>query len=75
MRFSRFEEMLAYWADRKPEGPALIFDAGGRESWTYAELLARVRARAEELRAGGRTCIGVLADGSRDCVVEIFAAV
>ncbi len=75
MRFHSFEEMLAYWAERKETGPALIFDDRGRESWTYAELLRQVRTRADELRAGGKSCLGVLADGSRGCVVEIFAAV
>ena len=74
MRFHSFEEMLSYWAERKEDGPALIFDEHGKNSWTYAEFLRRVRERAEELRAAGKTCIGILADGSRDCVVEIFAA-
>ena len=75
MRFQSFVEMLSYWAERKENGPALIFDEHGKSSWSYAEFLRRVRERAEELRAGGKTCLGVLADGSRDCVVEIFAAV
>ena len=75
MRFSSFEEMLAHWAEKKKSGPALVFDEGCRGSWTYAELLSRVRERASELRAGGRTCVGVLADGSRGCVLEILAAV
>ena len=75
MRFQSFEEMLSYWAERKENGPALIFDEHGKNSWTYAEFLRRVRERAEELRAGGKTCLGLLADGSRGCVVEIFAAV
>lgn len=75
MRFQSFEEMLSYWAERKENGPALIFDEHGKNSWTYAEFLRRVRERAEELRAGGKTCLGILADGSRGCVLEIFAAV
>lgn len=75
MRFRSFEEMIAFWAERKKSGPALIFDEGGRKSWTYEELLFRVRERAEALRASGKSCVGILADGSRDCVVEIFAAV
>ena len=65
MRFQSFEEMLSYWAERKENGPALIFDEHGKNSWTYAEFLRRVRERAEELRAGGKTCLGLLADGSR----------
>ena len=59
MRFHSFEEMLRHWAGRK-DGPALFFEGrGGKESWTYAELLAAVEARAAALRAGGKTCIGV----------------
>ena len=75
MRFHRFEEMLLTWAERKENGPALIFDEHGKGSWSYAMFLHRVRERAETLRAGGKSCIGILADGSRGCVVEIFAAV
>ena len=76
MRFHTFEEMLLYWAERKPAGPALVFEGPeGPQSRTYAELLDEVRARAEELRAEGKSCLGVLADGSRGCVVTIFAAV
>ena len=51
MRFQSFEEMLSYWAERKENGPALIFDEHGKSSWSYAEFLRRVRERAEELRA------------------------
>jgi acyl-CoA synthetase (AMP-forming)/AMP-acid ligase II len=54
MRFQSFEEMLSYWAERKENGPALIFDEHGKSSWTYTEFLRRVRERAEELRAGGQ---------------------
>ena len=75
MRFHSFEEMLRHWAEKKPDGPALLFEGQGRESWRYAELLRAVERRAEALAQSGKTCLGVLADGSRDCVVEIFAAV
>ena len=75
MRFCSFEEMLAFWAGQSPDSPALIFDEKGKQSWSYAVLLRRVRERAEALRGSGKSCLGVLADGSRDCVLEIFAAV
>ena len=39
-----------------------------------ADFAAAVFARAEEMRAFGMTCLGVLCDGSLDCVETIFAS-
>ena len=64
--------MLRYWAETAPEHPALIHDRG---ELSFAALLEAVEKRAGELRADGGTCIGVLSDGSAECVIEIFAAV
>ncbi len=76
MRFSGFSELLAYWAERTPDAPALRFEDGGvAAELTYDELARDVAARAKELKAGGKTCEGIFADGSRACVIEIFAAV
>ena len=71
MRFDRFSELLAHWAEAAPQAPALR--CGGR-SLSFAETWEAVRTRAEALRAEGKTCLGVLADGSLDCVIELFAA-
>ncbi len=71
MRFGSFSDMLRFWAERAPEHPALLYDG---ESLSYSALLKAVGERAGELRAGGKTCIAVLADGSLRCVTEIFAA-
>ena len=71
MRFDGFRQLLTYWAERRPDGPALRY--GGRIC-TYRELRERTDRRAAELRAGGKTCEGILSDGSLDCVAEIFAA-
>ena len=71
MRFNSFEEMLRYWAGQSPDAPALCGEDG---TWSYREFLERVLRRAEELKRTGKTCIGVLSDGSPDCVTEIFAA-
>lgn len=70
MRFDGFAHMLSYWARQTPDAPALRY---GEEVCSFRELLERANARADELRAGGRTCLGILADGSLDCVIEIFA--
>ncbi len=71
MRFPRFENLLRHWAETRPDAPALRY---GGETLSFSGLLARVLARADELRAGGKTCLGLLADGSMDCVIELFAA-
>ncbi len=76
LRFSGFEQMLAHFAERTPDAPALRCEKSGAvATLTYAELSRAVASRAEELRAEGKTCMGVLADGSAACLIEIFAAV
>ena len=70
MRFDSFSHMLSHWARQTPDAPALRY---GERVCSYRDLLALVNARAKELRAGGKTCLGILADGSFDCVLEIFA--
>ena len=71
MRFHSFAEMLSHWAAVSPDAPALKHADG---VCTFAQLLARVEARAEELRRTGKTCLGLISDGSFDCVTELFAA-
>ena len=71
MRFDSFSHMLRHWAEVSPEHPALIHDRG---KLSFSELLTAVEKRAGELRSDGGSCIGVLADGSAACVIEIFAA-
>ncbi len=71
MRFDRFNSMLAWWAEKTPDAIALRRD---QRSCSFSELLDLTERRSEELRREGKTCIGILADGSMDCVTEIFAA-
>ncbi len=71
MRFESFRELLSWWAERTPDAPALRF---GERRCSFAALWQAVQTRAEELKASGKTCMGVLSDGSLDCVVTIFAA-
>ena len=75
MRFSGFEQMLSHWAAAAPDAPALCYDQEGPQVLTYAELDRMVSARAEELRSSGKTCLGLLADGSLACVITLFASV
>ena len=47
MRFDRFSQLLAHWAEAAPQAPALR--CGGR-SLSFAETWEAVRTRAEALR-------------------------
>ena len=71
IRFQSFEELLSFWAEKSPDRPALLYEGC---CLSYQDLLERVRNRAEELKKTGKTCMGMLSDGSLDCVVELFAA-
>ena len=72
MRFHSFMEMLRFWQTQRPDAPALRW---GDTVYSYSALLDAVAAREEELRAGGGSCLGLLADGSDACVITLFAAV
>lgn len=71
MRFQSFEELLHYWAKESPDRTALCW---GQERCSFHELRERVLRRAAELKKLEKSCLGLLADGSMNCVVEIFAA-
>ena len=76
MRFSGFAELLNHYARLTPDAPALHYEEGGAlQVITYARLSEMTETRAAELKAGGKTCLGLFADGSMGCVVELFAAV
>ncbi len=71
MRFDSFRQLLSHQAAERPEQRALCY---GKTVLSYREFYERVQKRAEELSGTGKTCLGVLCDGSLDCVIEIFAA-
>ena len=71
MRFDSFAQMLAHLAETGPDAPALRYD---NKTLSFSELKHAVDARAALLRTEGKTCLGLLCDGSLDCVVELFAA-
>ena len=76
MRFSGFYELLFYWAENAPDAPALRYAQSDKVlTCTYSELFRRVTARAEVLRKEKKQTLGVLSDGSFDCVIEIFSSV
>ena len=71
MRFDSFEQMLRFCSENYGEAPALRYE---KKTLSFTELYDTVRERAGELRSSEKTCMGILSDGSLDCVTEIFAA-
>ena len=71
MRFDSFEQMLTHFAETSPDAPALRYED---KTLSFTGFLQHVTKRAEELRAEGKSCLGLLCDGSLDCVTELFAA-
>ena len=73
MRFRSFDHLLSHQAREIPGLPALIYGRD-RQICTYGDLYREVLKRADQWRGSGKTCLGVLCDGSFDCVCTIFAA-
>ena len=71
VRFDSFEHLLSHFALSTPDAPALRYEA---TTLSFAALFQTVQKRAEELRRSGKSCLGVLCDGSLENVIEIFAA-
>lgn len=74
MRFESFEELLEYRAKNNPDSIAFIYEKGEKHNCMYSQFLDIVRSKADVLKKSGKTCIGVLSDGSFDCVATIFGA-
>ena len=75
MRFDDFAAMLRHWRERAPGKPAVRFARGDAvQDMSWAALDDAVAARAEALARQGGRCLGILCDGSVECLVEIFAA-
>ena len=74
MRFESFAHLLSHYTNITPDAAALIYESGEKKICTFRQLNELVNKRAEELRKSGKSCLGILSDGSFDCVVSIFAA-
>ena len=72
MRFQCFEQILSYFQETAPLSPALRYE---EKTLSFRQLHQAVFDRTDVLRQSGKSCIGILSDGSLDCVIEIFAAV
>ena len=77
IRYNDFDDLINRMVASEPEKVALLSSSDGTEvnAITWVELAARVDERVCELAGRNRTCEAILADGTPDCVVEIFAAV
>ncbi|MCR5825214.1 MAG: AMP-binding protein [Oscillospiraceae bacterium] len=76
MRYLSFSEIFRWYTDRTPDAPALRYERDGAvHTLSYARLYETVKRRAAELKAEGKTCLGLFADGSLNCVIELFSAV
>ncbi|MBR0425632.1 MAG: AMP-binding protein [Clostridia bacterium] len=75
MRFSSFDDLLSRQALAFGDAAALLYGEREPKRCSYSELYERVSRQAEAFRALHKSCLGVLADGSFDCVIAIFAAV
>ncbi|MDO4403528.1 MAG: class I adenylate-forming enzyme family protein [Atopobiaceae bacterium] len=75
VHYEGFQDFLTHMAAERPDSIALLHGANDKYNRvTWVDFVADINARAKELRASGKTCIAILADGSYACVVEIFAA-
>ena len=75
-QYDGFEDLLTSQAGRIPDRAALLYEKNGSTaSVTWRELLAMSCRRARELSDTGKSCIGILCDGSLDCVVTMFGSV
>jgi long-subunit acyl-CoA synthetase (AMP-forming) len=75
MRFGSFTDMLKYYSDKNPDSTALIYDKDEKKcSLSYSGLLERVDEKCVQLKATGKTSIGIFCTTDVDCIVTIFAA-
>ena len=73
-RFESFRSLLETQAASLSEHPAIIH-AEAEAPCSYAKLLDFAQQSASRWKAGGKSCLGLLCDGSFACVCEIFGAV
>ena len=77
VRYRDFTDLVDRMTYSFPEKAALLYSPKGEEirTVTWSELGNRVRLRADELAGEGCACEAILADGTVECVIEVFAAV
>lgn len=74
-KFDNFKDLLRSLEKNDPERPALLFEKDGAPaSMSRADFASAVFETAGDLRSLGRSCLGVICDGSLSCVETIFAS-
>ena len=75
VHYKGFKDFVEGMAADRPHAIAFLCERDGKMARiTWQRFADDIAARAEELRASEKSCVGILCDGSYDCVVEIFAA-
>ena len=74
-KFNNFNSLISHFTQTAPSAPALVYEKDGSASTiSWADFAADVLEISSELRSIGKTCMGVLCDGSLPCVETIFAS-
>lgn len=75
VHYKGFKDFLEGMAADRPHAIMFLCERDGKMSRiTWRDFADDVAARVEELKASGKSCMGILCDGSYECVREIFAA-
>lgn len=74
-KFNSFSAILEHFAQTDPSAPAFYYEKdGAAAAISRADFAADVLDISRELRSIGKSCMGVLCDGSLPCVETIFAS-
>ena len=75
-RYYGFADLLSTRAKEDPDAPALLYeDHGSICRISCSLLLEQVSVLSRQIRVSGKKCIGILCDGSPQCVITVFASV
>lgn len=75
VHYHGFKDFVEGMAADRPHAIMFLHEGEGKlRRVTWRDFADDVAVRVEELKASGKTCMGILCDGSYACVREIFAA-
>lgn len=76
IRYSGFGQMLREQAQFHPDAPAILYEeSDSLHTLSYKGLYQEVLARSKKWSSAKKTCLGILCDGSLECILTIFASV
>ena len=76
MRFTTFREMLAFYAGRTPDAPALVFENENRPArLSFSDLLALTDRQASVFKADGGSCLAFVPEASPEALAAFLGAV